>query len=131
MQRHPYDQQARFFRALMHPARLAILDLLHEGEACVCHLETVLGYRQAYISQQLGVLREAGLVTDRRDGWNMYYRVALPQVFEVMEVVRATVDEGDLRVQAPQVVADCPCPKCHSNVAVAVGESQHGIHHLH
>ncbi|MEW6406696.1 MAG: permease [Chloroflexota bacterium] len=45
---------------LMHPARLGILDLLREGEACVCHMEAVFGYRQAYISQQLMVLRDAG-----------------------------------------------------------------------
>lgn len=121
MKSHPYDLQAKFFRALMHPARLAILDLLREGEACVCHLETALGYRQAYISQQLSVLREAGLVTDRRKGWNMYYRVAVPQVFEVMEVVRIMAGDDSLSPNMAQPLADCPCPKCHSNNAVVAG----------
>jgi len=128
--RHPYEPQAKFFRALMHPARLAILDLLREGEACVCHLESALGYRQAYISQQLGVLREAGLVTDRRDGWNIYYRVALPQVFEVLDVVRAAVGDHSLHPGVAQLLAECPCPKCRSNHAMAVGANQHGYPHL-
>jgi DNA-binding transcriptional ArsR family regulator len=60
------QRQADLFRALMHPARLAILDLLRAGEACVCHLEAHLGYRQAYLSQQLAILRTAGLIRDSR-----------------------------------------------------------------
>ena len=60
-----YDLQVQLFKVLGHPARLAILEILREGEQCVCHMETYLGQRQAYISQQLSVLREAGLITDR------------------------------------------------------------------
>ncbi len=70
-----YQTQAQFFKILTHPTRLAILDVLRDGEQCVCHLEAVLALRQAYISQHLMVLRESGLVADRRDGWNIYYRV--------------------------------------------------------
>jgi DNA-binding transcriptional ArsR family regulator len=44
------------FKALAHPVRLQILDMLRSGEVCVCHMETALGKRQAYISQQLMVL---------------------------------------------------------------------------
>lgn len=127
---HPYERQAKFFRALMHPARLALLDVLRDGEACVCHLETALGYRQAYISQQLGVLREAGMVADRREGWNMYYRVVMPQVFELMDMVRMAVHDDDLRRSAPRRLADCPCPKCHST-ETALRESDHGYRHIH
>lgn len=100
------------FRALMHPTRLAILDLLRQGEQCVCHLEAHLGKRQAYISQQLMVLREAGLVEDQRDGLNIFYRVTNPQVFTVIDTARAmlgvTVDTH--LVWRPQ--GGCPCPKC-------------------
>jgi DNA-binding transcriptional ArsR family regulator len=49
----------------MHPARLAILNTLRGGAACVCHLEAHLVYRQAYLSQQLAALRAASLVRDR------------------------------------------------------------------
>ena len=68
-------QQAELFKVLSHPVRIAILTLLGEEEACVCHLEAVLGYRQAYLSQQLAVLRENNLIQDRKDGWNVFYQL--------------------------------------------------------
>ena len=54
-------------------ARLEILLLIGAGEACVCHLETRLGYRQAYISQHLMALRQAGLLASRRNGKYIFY----------------------------------------------------------
>ncbi|MGZ7212499.1 ArsR/SmtB family transcription factor, partial [Streptococcus pyogenes] len=57
-----YRKQAQFFKILMHPTRLAILDILRGGEQCVCHMEAYLGLRQAHISQHLMALREVGLV---------------------------------------------------------------------
>lgn len=106
-----YDSQVRLFKALMHPARLGILDVLRTGEACVCHLEAALGYRQAYLSQQLMVLREAGLVADRRDGWNVYYQVSKPDVFAVIDAARSTMGESK-RAYPASVIANCTCPHC-------------------
>jgi len=107
---------ANIFKALMHPSRLTILEILRDGEQCVCHLEAVLGCRQAYISQHLMVLREAGLVEDRRDGARIYYRVIKPEVFSLVE---AAIRLGG--VEALQVshskVKDCPCPKCNPSAA--------------
>jgi DNA-binding transcriptional ArsR family regulator len=103
-----FDESASLFKTLMHPARLEILAVLRDGEHCVCHLEAALGYRQAYISQQLSVLREAGLVWDRRDGWNIYYRVAQPRVFDVLDAAQAVTGEKCSRRKA----AACPCPRC-------------------
>ena len=71
-----YDQVAEIGKALGHPVRLQILQVLREEEACVCHLEAILGQRQAYISQHLMRLREAGLVVDRREGMNVFYSLA-------------------------------------------------------
>lgn len=105
-----YEQEAQLFKVLMHPARLAILDVLRTGEACVCHIEATLGYRQAYISQQLMVLRAAGLVEDRRDGWNIYYRVIKPQVFSIIDAARAV--NGESGYNPPVLLENCPCPKC-------------------
>lgn len=103
--------QAKLFRALMHPARLAILEILRDGEECVCHMEAALGYRQAYISQQLAVLREAGLVRDRRDGWNVFYWVVQPQVFELLDAAREMVG-GPVLAKRDAALASCDCPKC-------------------
>jgi DNA-binding transcriptional ArsR family regulator len=103
-----WSESANLFKTLMHPARLEILEVLRDGEHCVCHLEAVLSYRQAYISQQLSVLREAGLVQDRRDGWNIYYRVIQPSVFEVLDAAQAVTGAKPSRRKA----AACPCPQC-------------------
>jgi ArsR family transcriptional regulator len=103
-----YDAAASLFKTLMHPARLELLEALRDGEHCVCHLEAALGYRQAYISQQLSVLREAGLVQDRRDGWNIYYCVAEPHVFDVLDVAQTVTGVKHSRRKA----AACPCPQC-------------------
>ena len=100
------------FKALAHPARLAILDTLRGGEECVCHIEARLGYRQAYISQQLAVLREAGIVADQRDGWNIYYRVVRPEVFTLIDIARLMVGIQPESAQPPTRSLDCPCPKC-------------------
>jgi DNA-binding transcriptional ArsR family regulator len=111
-----YKQQAKLFKALMHPVRLAILNILRSSEECVCHMETVLGYRQAYISQHLKLLREAGLIQDRRDGWNIFYRVAKPEVFELIDATAGlTGEKSPLAGENPpprQSLPTCPCPKC-------------------
>jgi len=106
-----FTPPSNIFKALMHPSRLTILEILHDGEQCVCHLEAVLGCRQAYISQHLMVLREAGLVEDRRDGARIYYRVIKPEVFDLVEAATRLSGVGALQVRYSKV-KDCPCPKC-------------------
>jgi ArsR family transcriptional regulator len=110
-----FDQSAQLFKVLMHPARLEILDVLRNGEACVCHIEAALSYRQAYISQQLAALREADLIQDRREGWNIYYRVTRPQVFEIIDAaLQLNGAHRRRRVKSMKSAApeNCPCPKC-------------------
>ncbi len=108
-----HDPTSDLFKALMHPTRLGILQILREGEQCVCHMEALLGYRQAYISQHLMVLREAGLVEDRRDGARIYYKVIKPEVFGLVDA--ASKLSGAQRVEInPAGKANCPCPKCNS-----------------
>ena len=112
-----FKAQAQLFRALSHPVRLRILDILARQEACVCHLTVVLGQRQPYVSQQLATLREAGLVTDRRDGTLIYYRLADDLLATLLDQGKAVVKrfEGDSLVFAPvpeEALANCPCPRC-------------------
>lgn len=104
------DKTAGLFKALGHPVRLQIVELIAaEGEACVCHLEAALGLRQAYISQQLARLREAGVLCDRREGLNIFYALADPAVRQVVEAARKAGLERSPR-RAPR--AACPCPRC-------------------
>jgi DNA-binding transcriptional ArsR family regulator len=105
-----YEAQAQFLKVLTHPARIAILNILRDGEHCVCHMEAHLGYRQAYISQQLMVLREAGLIQDRRDGWNIFYRVINPQIYQVLDAVQKLTGQSRSDFNKPVVI--CTCPHC-------------------
>jgi ArsR family transcriptional regulator len=101
----PIRHAADLFQVLSHPARLRILDELRRAEACVCHLQAVLGRPQAYVSQQLRVLREADLVADRREGQLVYYRVDQALVRVLLEQVLGPPG-------APSHPPTCPCPSC-------------------
>jgi DNA-binding transcriptional ArsR family regulator len=112
-----YENIAELFKVLTHPTRLAILEMLREGEECVCHMTAMLGARQAYVSQQLMVLREAGLVIDRRDGWNIYYHVTRPEMYAVLDAARSMVADRQretLTLSLRSRSEACPCPKCQS-----------------
>ncbi len=103
----PYQRAADLFSLLAHTSRLQILDELRRGEACVCHLQAAIGRPQAYVSQQLGVLREAEVVADRREGLFVFYRLSEPGVEHLLEQTLGPAGE-------PQPVAGCPCPRCES-----------------
>jgi ArsR family transcriptional regulator len=107
-----YEQGASIFQALSHPVRLRILDILAHQEACVCHLTAILGQRQPYVSQQLATLREAGLVTDRRDGTLIYYSLADDHLAKVIDEGKALVGDGAFPPLPDEVLAGCPCPRC-------------------
>jgi DNA-binding transcriptional ArsR family regulator len=83
-----FNEQAAFFKALAHPVRLQILAILQEHEACVCQLEVLLRRRQAYVSQQLRVLKEAGLLQERRDGLFIFYSLARPELVQLPALIR-------------------------------------------
>jgi ArsR family transcriptional regulator len=107
-----YQEPARIFHVLSHPARLQVLDILRRGEECVCHIQSLLGKRQAYVSQQLMILREAGLVDSRKEGLNVFYRLAEPRVVDVLTHVLGPV-EARTPCQEPA------CPHCHQTPAPA------------
>jgi len=108
----PFEPQAQLFKLLAHPARLAIMEILRDGEHCVCHMEAHLGLRQAYISQQIAVLREAGLLQDRRDGWNIFYRVTDPRIFIALDTIQAITGQTTIEIKREGI--NCPCPHCSS-----------------
>lgn len=111
-----YESEIKLLKTISHPARLAILEALRAGEACVCHLETLFKWRQAYISQQLMVLREAGFVADRRDGWNIYYRVVKPEVYIVIDAIYLTCGRSVQLVSPMTALEACTCPNCMAKV---------------
>ena len=117
MKMDAYDLQTDFLKTLAHSTRLAILDILRDGEQCVCHMEATLNLRQAYISQQLMTLKQAGLVESRRDGLNLYYRVARPEVFSVLDTLKSVTGVSPRLPAHKHAEGDCPCPKCNTRSA--------------
>ena len=107
-----HQEQAKLFRALGHPARIAILSILRDGEQCVCHMEAMLGLRQSAISQHLMVLRSAGLVEDRRDGWNIYYRRTHVSHARLSGALKLIASSRHSELPHAHAGGACPCPKC-------------------
>ena len=107
-----YETQSNLLKALSHSTRLAILDILRDGEQCVCHMEATLNLRQAYISQQLMILKQTGLLESRRDGLNLYYRVIKPEIFDVLDSLGSVTGVTAKLPKHKHGNADCPCPKC-------------------
>jgi ArsR family transcriptional regulator len=83
-----YQLKAEFFKTLGHPARIRVLELLSEREHAVAEMLPEVGIEPANLSQQLAVLRRAGLVTTRKEGSTVYYSLISPHVAELLAVAR-------------------------------------------
>lgn len=97
------DGLSPFLQLLAEPNRLRIVALLAHGEACVCDIERALALPQNLTSHHLGALRRSGLLTDRRDGRWVYYRLA-------SEIVQARV--GELTALLDTDRAETPASPC-------------------
>lgn len=84
-----YQAKAEFFRTLGHPARIRILELLSERDHAVHELLADIGIEQSNLSQQLGVLRRAGLVSQRREGAEVVYSLRIPDVRDLLAAGRS------------------------------------------
>ena len=95
--------------------RIAILLAIGMGEACVCHLETALGWRQAYISQHLMSLRKADILLDRREGRYVFYRL---KDASLLDLITASARLSGLSAESvsslinTQFHPSCECPQC-------------------
>jgi DNA-binding transcriptional ArsR family regulator len=78
--------KAEFFKTLGHPLRIRVLELLAPGEQSVSDLLAALDVEQPHLSQQLGVLRRAGLVVTRREGASIVYALADERLVELLAV---------------------------------------------
>ena len=80
-------QASRLLKALANPDRLLLLCQLTQGEHCVSEMEALVGVLQPTLSQQLGVLRQEGLVSTRREGKQIFYSIASEDALAVMQVL--------------------------------------------
>jgi ArsR family transcriptional regulator len=90
-----------FFSALADKTRLRLLNLMQDGEVCVCFFAEALGTNNPKISRHLSYLKRADLVTGRRDGKWMHYRINLPSDTYALQVFESTMkmlaDDKDMR----------------------------------
>src|SRR5688572_24330706 len=83
-----FEVKAELFRALGHPARIRALEVLAEGERSVGELAVEVGLEASHLSQQLGILRRAGLVATRKEKSTVIYAIRDPQLIELLAVAR-------------------------------------------
>ncbi len=101
--------------AISAPQRIAILLAIGTGEACVCHLETALGWRQAYISQHLMALRKADILQDRREGRYVFYKL---RNASFLDLITASATLSGLAAESVSTLVNtrsypsCECPQC-------------------
>ncbi len=113
-----FEQPAQLFSALSHPVRLAMLEVLRGGEACVCHIQAVLGIRQSYASQHLNILRQSGLLNSRKDGTRVYYELTSEGMLGIIDKTKAVLIElgfcspEDLDQSFKLCHSECGCPEC-------------------
>jgi len=86
-----FDMQ-QFFQALADNTRLRLLNLMADQEVCVCYFVEILGGPQPKISRHLAYLRNAGIVSVRREGKWMHYRILLPPHIGATQILRQTLD---------------------------------------
>lgn len=109
------EQIAIPIEAITSSQRIAILLAIGQGEACVCHLETALSWRQAYISQHLMALRKADILEDRREGRYVYYRLkntAYLNLITVAAEVSGLSNKIIFELINTQKYPACECPHC-------------------
>jgi len=103
------------FRALADPTRLRLLNLMGEQEICVCYFVDVLKTTQPKISRHLAYLRRAGIVSARRDGKWIHYRLMMPRDPHAAKVLRTTLDalahDKEMRKDKERLAAACCGPR--------------------
>ena len=104
----------RFFQALGDDTRLRLLNLMGEQEVCVCYFVEILGAPQPKISRHLAYLRNAGIVSARREGKWMHYRLVMPSHAGASRVLRQTLDflkeDRTMRADRARLTKACCSP---------------------
>ena len=111
-----YELLSVRLKLLAHPERLRILDAIRRDSECVCHLEALLGKPQPYVSQQLRLLRDAGVIIDEKQGQNVFYRLSDDEVRAWLDVVLGPVAGGYAASAQHRRVIACTCPKCNDEL---------------
>lgn len=91
------DRKVAIFKALAHPVRLGIAEGLREGERCVCDIVEWFSIDRTTISKHLSVLKNAGIIEDRKEGLNVYYSLKLGCLGQLMACLNGTIRQELLK----------------------------------
>ena len=89
-----YRMRAEVLKALAHPLRLAIVDRLREGEECVCNLAEQVGAERSNVSRHLSLMVRAGVLTSRKEGLKVFYRLRTPCIIDFFTCVERVLKQN-------------------------------------
>lgn len=89
-----YNYKAQVLKAMAHPSRLVMVDALADGERCVCELQKLVGSDMSTISKHLLVLKNAGIVTSRKEGLQVYYKLRVPCILNFLKCIDNVLQEN-------------------------------------
>ena len=95
-----YQMKAAVMKAVAHPIRLAIVDILRGGEKCVCKITEAVGAERSNVSRHLAVMVKAGILASRKEGLMVYYNLRTPCVLDFFTCVEGVLREQLLEDQA-------------------------------
>lgn len=89
-----FEARARVIKALAHPSRLYMVEVLSEGERCVCELKDLVGADMSTVSRHLSILKNAGIVEDDKRGVMVFYRLRVPCIMKFFGCVEAVMRQN-------------------------------------
>lgn len=81
-----HDFQAEILKAIAQETRLSILELLRDGERCVCEIFPAISQEQSNVSRHLNVMQKAGILTRRKDGLKIFYAIKHPEALAIIDL---------------------------------------------
>ena len=91
-----FAARAKIIKAIAHPSRLFIVDQLSGGEKCVCELTEMIGADISTVSKHLALLRQAGIVKDRKEGLQVFYSLKTPCIMRFFDCVESVQKEREV-----------------------------------
>jgi ArsR family transcriptional regulator len=91
-ERRKCELQAEVLKALAHPIRLAVVQYLAAEEKCVCEIVDYVGTTQSNISKHLSIMKKAGILSDRKEGLSVYYRLNMPCTLNFFQCVQEIIE---------------------------------------
>ena len=98
MEEKVLELKAEILKALAQPTRLKILELLRNGERCICEIVPAINGEQSNISRHISLMQKSHLVTTRKDGVRLMVKVRDPKIFEILDKV-STILKNQMREQ--------------------------------